>query len=66
VGPVCGAAQRLCGYPHCGLGRGRLPSGDLLGEGNRLMTPLRHITDTNQAGLCGPAFAVQFRSGLAT
>jgi len=30
------------------------------------MTPLRHITDTNQAGLCGPAFAVPFRSGLAT
>jgi hypothetical protein len=44
----------------------RLPSGDLLGEGNRLMTPLRHITDPNQTRLCTPAFGVPFRSGLAT
>jgi hypothetical protein len=30
------------------------------------MTPLRHITDTSKARIAGPAFAVSFRSGLAT
>jgi hypothetical protein len=30
------------------------------------MTPLRHITDMNPARLTGSAFAVPFRSGLAT
>jgi hypothetical protein len=30
------------------------------------MTPLRHIPDTKQTRISGSAFAVPFRSGLAT